>query len=430
MRCWRVAPAALASEHPLHQPQRSRLVKRVLVLNQFAAPRDHAGGTRHVDLFGRLRDWDPLIVASRRSHFTGYQVTTSDDRFKLVWVPPYKHAGYLRMIGWPIYAFRSAVLGVSRRSIDLVYASTPHLLAPVAGAIIATLRGVPLVVEVRDLWPETLVDAGALRRGALTHRTLVRIEKWIYHRAQQIVVVTPGWEDHFGALGIPAEKIHIISNGTEISEFEVSEDREALRTKYSISKFTAVYAGAHSPANAMNEVLDAAVANSDVNFILVGEGPDKTNLVQRVKHDGIDNVRFLEPMPKSELVGLLHACDVGIHSFKDLAVLNKGMSPNKVFDYLAAMLPIVSNAEVGLRVIAIDGECGFFGKPGSLPQGVARAKLADAHTLKQMGERGRGIVERRFSRTAAARQLETLLDAMVEQGHSSTTLKGRNDASH
>src|SRR5450759_4967472 len=104
-------------------------MKHVLVLNQFALPPSEAGGTRHIDLFSRVQGWTPLIIAGNRNHGTQEVFDTDDKRFRLTWLPPQHGGGLARIIGWIIYAIQAFFLTITRRQLDLVYGSSPHLLA-------------------------------------------------------------------------------------------------------------------------------------------------------------------------------------------------------------------------------------------------------------------------------------------------------------
>jgi glycosyltransferase involved in cell wall biosynthesis len=391
-------------------------MKHVLVLNQFALPRSQGGGTRHIDLFGRLDSWRPLIVAGCRNSSSQEAFSTDDRRFKLAWVPVYTGVSFARVAGWAIYAAQAAVVGLTTRRVDVVYASTPHLLTPVAGVLVARARHLPLIVEVRDLWPESIIDAGALRRGSRLHHLLVGVERWIYKKADQIVVVTPGWEGHFSRLGVDLGKVHVISNGTEVSELNADDSRQEIRTEFHLSGFTAIYTGAHGPSNALDLLLDAAVELPQMRVLLIGEGSQKTRLKQRAREEGISNVEFRDAVPKDQLLRLLSGCDVGVHCIEPLPVLAQGMSPNKIFDYMASGLPVVSNAEHALRDVIVDGECGPLGGPRSIADNLKKVYDASPEQRQLWGENGREIVAKRFSRSAAAARLETLLDLAKAHG--------------
>jgi glycosyltransferase involved in cell wall biosynthesis len=398
-----------------HRTSRNRETgarSHVLVLNQYALPRERGGGTRHIDLFGRLEGWQPLIVAAGRDHYSKETYETEDRRFRLVWVPPYRGNGPSRAIGWVFYASQAALVGLVHRRLDAVYASSPSLLAPCAGVVVARLRRVPLVVEVRDLWPETIVAAGVLTPGSLVHRILVKMEAWVMRSADHIVAVTPGWEEHFAGLGIDSTAVSVIPNGAEVADFEVAEPRATLRLEAGLNRFTAVYAGAHGPLNGINLILDAAAELNEMDFLLVGSGSAKDGARARAVSEGLTNVRFWDPVPKSELPKILKACDVGVHSIVPLPLFAQGMSPNKLFDYLSAGLPVVSNAQEGLRGVMGDNECGRLGGADDLVSCLRDVAAAGEDQRQRWGERGRQIVSERYSRTAAASALLELLTSL------------------
>lgn len=383
-------------------------MRHVLVLNQFALPRDQSGGTRHVDLFSRVEGWTATIVAGNRNYATQERFRTSDSRFNLVLVPSYTGASLVRMLGWGLYSAEAALVGLTQRQVDVVYASSPNMLVPVAGWLVARVRRAPLIVEIRDLWPESIIGAGALTRGSRLHAALVRLERWIYHHADHLVVVTPGWEPHFAELGISPDRVTVVPNGTEVSDFELSEDRDALREELGFTRPTAVYAGAHGPANGLHMVLDAARKQPYVDFVLVGSGSEKAALITAA--EDLTNVRFLDPMPKSRLARVLKAADLGIHCIEPLPILTAGMSPNKLFDYMAAGLPTVSNAGSGLRAVISDGEAGRTGAPDSLPALIADVTSASSELQQRWRSAAREVVQTRFSRTGAAHTLSAVLD--------------------
>ena len=377
------------------------------MFNQFAMPRTQWGLTRNAELFSRLPDWDARIVAANRDHYGQGTFTTTDPLFTLVPVPAYAGSSLRRVAGWFLFAVRATAIGLTTRGVDAVYGSSPHLLAPLAAWVVAALRRKPLVVEVRDLWPESIVEAGLLRRGSRVHRLLVGLETFLYRRARRVVVVTPGWEDHFAELGIDLDKVVVIPNGTDVDDRPV--DRDAARERHGFAGFTAVYAGAHGPANGLDQVLDAAKALPELQVLLLGAGSERTRLMQRAAREAISNVEFREPVPKDELREVLAACDVGIHVLAPWQLLQAGLSPNKVFDYLAAGLPVVSNCETGLRDVMTDGECGRLGGPDALTDCLAGVYGATAEQRDQWAAAGRQLVTDRYSRARSAAVLRSVL---------------------
>ena len=381
-----------------------------MVLNQYALPRTEGGGTRHIDLFSRTPDWQPLIVTGNRSHYTQKLFRATDDRFRTVWVPPQSGGAVARLLGWIVYAVAAFSVTLTRRNLDLVYGSSPQPLAALAGLVAARLRRVPFVLEVRDLWPESAVAANRLRQHGLVNSVFSELERVLATQAAFVVVVTKGWEDHFAELGVCANRLVVVPNGTEPSDFVVATSREALRARHSIEQFTAIFAGSHGVKDGIDHVLDAAADLPDVRFLLVGDGPVKAAAMTRTSQQGLTNVEFREPIPKKDLPELLTACDVGIHAVSRMSVFDKGMSPNKLFDYMAAGLPIVSNAEVGLRHILQDGECGRVGGAHSLSENVRAVHSSTAAEYERWSLAARTIVRSRFSRGASARTLNSALN--------------------
>lgn len=392
----------------------SRHQRPVIVMNQYALPRDLGGGTRHIDLFGRLEKWRPTLIATSYSHIERKKIHTDDKRFVMVPGMPYSHNGPARMIGWVQYTVEAFFAGL-RRPAAVVYGSSPQLLAPFGSLALATVKRVPFVLEVRDLWPESIVAAGSLREGSTLHRILVKMEKFLYQRADRIVVVTDGWQDHMRSLGIDPAKMVVVPNGTELSDFVVDEPRDLLRSEYGIDGFTAIFAGAHGKKDGIDLIVEAARKVPDVNFLLIGGGPMKEPMRQRAEELGLTNIEFRDAIPKSQLPRLLKACDLGLHVVSPLPVFDKGMSPNKLFDYLAAGLPVVSNARYPLRNVITDDQVGIMVDPDGLAEGIQQARQADRPTLERWQQNATQLMEERYSRSTAAKTLEDVLDTVLQE---------------
>ena len=388
--------------------------RRALVINQYAFPREYGGITRNFDMFSRLDGWLFQIISSKRHHLTGEVMTSVDKRFTLVPIPAYSGNGIMRLLGWGIYAAEAFGVGLTKR-FDLVFASSPQLLAPVAGLALAKLLRKPFVLEVRDLWPESLVTGGSLKEGSALHKVLQLVEKTLYRNADQIITVTAGWEDHFRALGIDPAKLNVVANGADLAEFDLAESKEQLREQYGIDGFTAVFSGSHSNYVGLDLIVDAATELRDVNFLLIGSGARKAWAQEEVARRGLTNVRFHDQVPKSEMVRLLEACDAGLHTVSPQSVFDKGMSPNKLYDYLAAGLAVVSNAKEPLKAVISDDEVGAVVNPTDLVEGIKRVRDADLATRTRWGARARELMTDRFSLQASADRLQAALDKAVHR---------------
>lgn len=387
-------------------------VRRVVVLNQYAMPASVGGGTRHVELFGRLKGWQYRIVAGDLDHASQRRHSFQDPNFRLVRVSGYRGNDHRRVISFASYCLGAVVATLREPRPDVVYASSPHLLAPVAGWLAARLRGSKFVLEIRDLWPQSMVDTGYLRENSLLHRALRALELWLYRRADRIVLVTSAWYSYFRSLGIDEAKLEWVSNSAEPEDFDIQTDLVPLRDRCPVRGRLVVYAGAHGPANGLDLLLDAAAELPEHTFLLIGEGIDKQRLVDRARSEGLTNVQFLGMLPKRELAGILGGADIGVHVLNDAAVFRLGLSPNKLYDYLAAGLPVVTNCLGEPNDVVTAADAGI-ATPGDLTAGLRKLADLDDATLKEMGRRGRRYIQDNRSRTVMSARLQRVLDEAV-----------------
>ncbi|MCT1619085.1 glycosyltransferase family 4 protein [Janibacter hoylei] len=382
--------------------------RRVLVLNHFAAPRGEAGGTRHVELFSRLEGWEHLIIASNLNPQTGRRVGDSDG-FVTVPVMGYSSNGISRILNWVSYAVMATLRGLRVGRVDVVYGSSPHLLAALAAWVLSVLKRAPFVLEVRDLWPKVLVDMNHMSESAPIYRALTVLEEFLYARARTIVIMAEGSRTELVARGVDAAKIVYIPNGADPEDFAPSTSRDELRARYGFDKVTAVYAGAHGPANGLDLLLDGAEATPDVDVVLVGGGVLKDSLRANSEDRGLDNVRFMDPIPKDEIPDLLAAADIGLHVLADVELFRSAVSPNKVFDYMAAGLPTLTNCPGLVADLVENADAGIAVAPPEIGRGLTHLLTLDEHSRAALGVSGRGWIESNQSRRAMAARLKEAL---------------------
>jgi glycosyltransferase involved in cell wall biosynthesis len=389
----------------------------VLVLNHFARPPGASGGTRHVDIFGLLAKWDAIVIASDRSYLTPNSRDDSEGVVRMVRTIAYEGAGRRRMLNWLSYAVAAFVAAMRGMRPSVVYGSTPHLLAPVAGWLLARRYRVPFILEVRDLWPQILVEMDRLERGSWTYRVLSRIENSLYRRAVRIVVLAEGVRDELVRRGVDGAKIVVIPNGAAPTDFAVGAPRDGLRDRYQFRDRVFVYAGAHGPANGLDLLLDAAELVRDdhpeAHFVLFGDGPSKAELVASTRSRGLDNVEFRDPVPKSAMPEVLAAADVGVHVLADVPLFRYGVSPNKVVDYMAAGLPVLTNSPGVVGDLVASAGAGVAVEPGDLEKGIRAVLRLSPEERAARGDAGRMYIARERSPAVLAERLEALLDSLV-----------------
>jgi glycosyltransferase involved in cell wall biosynthesis len=388
---------------------------RVLVFNHFAVPRGQPGGTRHVELFTGLPGWSATVIASRLNLSTGRPQDPAPG-FVPVRVIPYRRNGLSRVLNWISYAATATLAGLRQPRPDVVYASSPHLLAGLAGWFVATVRRARFVLEIRDLWPQVLVDMGQLPETSLIYRLLTRVERFLYARADRIVVMATGSRPAVEAKGAAPEKIWYIPNAADPEDFRPTAAKDELRRRYGFTRFTAVYAGAHGPANGLGLLLNAAeqVRDLDLDLVLVGDGVSKASLIADARARKLTNVRFLAPVPKAEIPDLLHAADLGLHVLADVPLFQHAVSPNKVFDYLAAGLPVLTNVPGVVAECVIGAGAGHAVPPDGLGAGLRRtveqARIDGGSELRRSGRNGKSWIAANQTR---AMMRERLLDCLA-----------------
>lgn len=390
--------------------------RHVVVLNHFAAPRTSAGGTRHVELFGRLDRWDAQIIAADRNYLTGERIR-SEGLLVAVKTVSYTGNGPMRVVNWISYSMMAFIRGLRGPRPSVIYASSPHLLAGLVGLCLSRIRRSKFVLEVRDMWPQVLVDMGTIADGSLLHRVLAALERFLYKRADAAVALAEGLRDQMVERGASPDRTFVIPNGPDPDDFVPPGDRETMRSRYGLRGIVIAYTGAHGPANGLDAVLDTAhelgAEQPDVLFLLVGDGADKARLVDRASRERITNVRFLDPIPKQDMPGLLAAVDAGIVCFADKPIFRGHMSANKLYDYMAAGIPVV-NAVPGEGATYVEASgAGVNVEPDKLTQGVRTLIEMPPEERDRLGVAGRCYIAKNQSRTAMATRLEALLDSLV-----------------
>lgn len=386
---------------------------RVIVFNHFAVPRGEAGGTRHVELFSRLRDWEYVIIAADKSR-PGERVSSAEPGLLTVPTVGFNSNGPRRVLNWLSYCCSSLWAGLRQGRVDVVYASSPHLLAGLSGLILAKVRRVPFVLEVRDLWPHILVHMGKMSSEHPVYRALTLLEELLYRHADKIVAMAPGTEVDLVGRGISAGKIAYIPNGADPEDFTPSAHRSALREKYGFTRLTAIYAGAHGPANGLDLLLEAAeeVADLPIDIVLVGSGVTKNSLQKAAKEKGLSQVRFLDPVPKTEIVDLLYAADLGLHVLADVELFRTAVSPNKLFDYMAAGLPVVTNSPGLVGDLVTESQCGWSVAPTQLASGLRAFASESVAGRVGRGKSGQDWIREHQSRSAMAERVSALLSEL------------------
>jgi glycosyltransferase involved in cell wall biosynthesis len=397
----------------------------ILLIHQAFAALDEPGGTRHHELARHLahRGHQVTIIASPISYLTGDETqhnsrTQVDDLgVKIIrsYTLPVLHRSFvLRVFSFLSFMISSFVNGLFVRNVDLVWGTTPPIFQGPTAWLLARLKGVPFLLEVRDLWP-----AFAVAVGVLKNRLLIRLSEWLerflYRHADRVMVNSPGFIDYVESRG--AKNVALVPNGSDPGMFDPHQEGRAFRREHGLEDaFIILYAGAHGMSNDLGVVLNAAELIKpyhEIQFVLLGSGKEKDHLMAEAKERRLDNVHFLPPVSKKTMRDALAASDVCLAILKPID-LYKTTYPNKVFDYMAAGRPVILAIDGVIRQVVEDADAGLAVPPGK-HQALADAVLSlarDPEKCKQKGLNGRELVENQFSREQIAEAFTALLNAM------------------
>jgi len=410
---------------------------KILFLTHYYPPEVNAPANRvHEHARAWVRDGHEVTVITgvpnhpRGRLFAGYENRWLQEerldgvRVLRTWMYVTANEGFARRTASYVAFMLTAILASFRAERpDVVVASSPQFFCGIAGAAVGALKRRPFVLEVRDLWPESIVALGQLRRGSLPVRLLEAIERALYRRARGVVVVTRAFARHVAARGVPESRIALVTNGIDGDAWKPRPASPALLAKHGIGgAFRVGYVGTLGLAHGLTTVLDAAqklaepigsdpIGSADVHFVFVGDGADRARLEREAQERGLDNVHFTGLLPRSEVPDWLASLDVLLVMLRDLPVFET-VIPSKLFEFAAMERPIllsapkgevrdmVESADVG---VAIDPE-----DPDKLAAAIA-ALRREPERARQIAARARAWAERDFRREALARRMAQFL---------------------
>jgi glycosyltransferase involved in cell wall biosynthesis len=306
---------------------------------------------------------------------------------------------------------------------DAVYAVSTPLTVGFLGLILSKLWRRPFVFEVTDLWPDGLVALGVVKRGPLL--SFMRwMERTCYRHAAHLVALTKGIEEGIVAKGVPREKVTLITNGFDPELFARADPnaREAVRKKLGVAphEFLCTYLGAHGIYNSLGTIIEAAIAlkhRPDIKFVLLGDGDDKARLIRLARENGLTNVQFLDPIPRSESVDFLTAADAFLIPNRAGEFFRMNL-PNKLFDFLATARPILVAGAGETPDVITAARCGVV-VPAEDAKGMAAA-ITDVAAMspeerRAMGLRGRDYAMAHYSRAALSERFMATVRNAVER---------------
>lgn len=311
-------------------------------------------------------------------------------------------------------------LFVGRR--DVIIATSPQFFCGWAGVLAALLRRAPFILEIRDIWPESIEAVGAIRKGPLM-RFLGLLERRMYASARHIITVGEGYRSILVRKGVSADRISVIMNGIDPGFFFPRRPSEELARQFDVAgKFVCSYVGTIGMACGLHSVLDAAHklkerGLTDIVFLLVGDGAAREELEDHARQKNLDNVIFTGRQPRDRIPDLLALSDVCLVHLRKTELFSTVM-PSKIFEAAAMARPII-NGVAGFAAEFIDRAGGGINIEPENSEQLINALLRlrnDPGLRESLGAAGRAYVLRDFNRDQLAEDYLRIIERVLSDG--------------
>lgn len=336
---------------------------RILFLSDNFPPEGNAPATRLYEHATRwIRDGHAVTVITCAPNFpegklfdgykNGWRRVEIIDGIRVVRVKTYITAneGFLkRTLDYMSFMLMGFLMGLFEPRPDVIVATSPQFFCAIGGWALAVAKWRPFVLELRDLWPASIIAVGAMKKGHVI-RALERVELFLYRRAKAIVSVTHSFKEDLVSRGIDGNKIHVVINGVDLDRYEPRSRDVKLAQEFRLEgKFVAGYMGTHGMAHALPQVLEAAEQlkhRDDIVFFFAGSGAARGQVEQLVAERMLKNVRLIPRQPKDRMPALWSLCDVSIVPLRDTPTFAT-VIPSKIFESMGMGVPILMSLPEG-----------------------------------------------------------------------------------
>ncbi len=404
---------------------------RILFISHYFPPEVNAPASRTHE---HCRQWvadghDVTVITGVPNHpagaiFDGYRNAWLQEdeidgvRVIRTWMFLAANAGFAkRILNYVLFGFTAILASRYVPKPDIVVATTPQFFCGLAGALIARLKRRPFVLEVRDLWPKSIVELGQLPEGRILG-LLEWLEGWLYRSAAGIVVNTRAFIDHITEKGYPRNKIEIVYNGIDPAKFRPRPPSESLRAEHGLAeRISVAYIGTLGLAHGLETVIDTAAALKDrpeIVFLLIGDGAERARLEALLEPRKLTNVRILGLQPRETMPDWIASIDILLVCLRDLPVFET-VIPSKIFEFLAQERPVIVAARGEIRRMTEAAQAGWIVDPEN-PELLAKTietVIQQPEEAARRSRAGRHWVEKEFVRDALARRMLGFMEEIL-----------------
>jgi len=372
---------------------------------------------------------DGVLRPEYRKHFCRGVFREQIDGVKVVrsWLLPFPNRKpYERMLNYGSFCISAGVVGTFLDRPDVVIATSPQLLVGLSGWWVAKRKRMPFVLEVRDLWPESLAAVGVGKKNSFLHRALSTVAGFLYAKADHVVVVSPAFRGHLVRhWQVQTEKISIIQNGVETKLFSPQTSDTDLRKALSAEgKFVVSFIGTLGLAHGLETLIAAAEvlrrSHPDILFLLIGEGADRERILAMAAAKKLTNICYLSQQPRETIPNYICASDACLVLLKNSDVFET-VIPTKMLEFMSCGRPVILGVNGQAREILERSQAGIYVEPEN-PLALCDAilKLREQPDLREsMGRNGRKYIVQNLSRERTAMEyLDVLLKLTETQNRS------------
>jgi colanic acid biosynthesis glycosyl transferase WcaI len=330
-----------------------------------------------------------------------------------VWTQLAANKGFFwRILNYLTYMLSATLQALLVREVDLIVATSPQFFCGWAGVLTKWLKRKPFVLEIRDLWPDSILAVGAMRQSILT-RFLQKLEKWMYANADHIVTVGNDYRRGLTEKGVAWNKISVVPNGVDIGGFRFNGNRESARAEFGLQeRFVCGYVGTVGMAHGLEVILQAAElakvhGRDDLLFWIVGDGACRQQLETEANRRALNNVVFAGLLPKSQMPAAIASCDAFLVHLRGTELFSTVL-PSKIFEAMALDVPIICGVRGQAQEIVCESGAGVAMSPDAADELLDRIEII--RSAGRASFQASTYVKRNFDRDDLASEMLAILN--------------------
>jgi glycosyltransferase involved in cell wall biosynthesis len=336
-----------------------------------------------------------------------------------VWSYVTANEGFLRrVLDYQSYMVSATIASLFIRKVDVIVGTSPQFFTACAAYVAGLVKSRPYIFELRDLWPETIKAVGAMK-SSFAIDMLEKLELFLYRRAAKVISVTKSFKANLIRRGIDDSKIEVVTNGVDISQFKPRPKDAALTAQLGLEgKFVAGYIGTHGLCHGLETLVEAAerLRGTGIVFLFLGDGARKQHVRDMAAEKKLDNVVFIDSVPKAEVPRYWSILDVSVIHLQK-AELFTTVIPSKLFESMGMGLPVLHGVEGESAEIVQEEGAGIPFEPENVDQLCAaltrlRSNPAELESFRANCLKG----AQNYDRTNLALKMMRMLEETAAKG--------------